>query len=286
MTPTMFFQSIVDGLTSGMVYVMVALGLTLVFGVMDIVNFAHGEMYMLGAVVLWYLFGSLGVNYVLSLPASMVIIAILGVAIERFCYRPFRGRLLDSFIVALALVTIIPNAVSKIIGPFAKDVPSALPGTLKFLGLTLTMERILVVIVSIVLVFGLFLFIQWHKAGRAMRAVAQDPDAAALQGISIDRISSICMAIGCGLAAAAAGLIAPIFSVTPWMGGPIIMKVFIIIIIGGLGSIPGAVLGGLLLGFLESFGVLFVSLSIVSLIGFVLIIVVLLVRPRGLLGHA
>lgn len=286
MTLTMFAQSAVDGLTTGMVYVVVALGLTLVFGVMDIVNFAHGEMFMLGAIVLWFLSVSLGITYIVALLMSAIIIAILGVLIERLFYRPFRGRLLDSFIVALALVTIIPNAVSNIAGPFAKAVPSPLPGTLQVQGLTLSLERMAVVVASFLLVAGLFAFIQWHKAGKAMRAVAQDPEAAALQGVSIDRTSSICMALGCGLAAAAAGLITPIFSATPWMGGEVIMKSFIIIIIGGLGSIPGAVLGGLLLGFLESFGTLFVSLPVVSLFGFVLIIVVLLARPKGLLGRA
>lgn len=279
-------QAVVNGLFIGMLYVVVTLGIALVFGIMEIVNFAHGEFYMLGAIFVWYFFGMLGLNYYLALLLSMTVVAVMGMLTERLFLRPFRGKLLEAFIVALALVTIIPNVTTLAVGGMGKQVPSVFSGVLKVWGVSFSNERLTIVLASALLVAVLFLFIRYAKIGQALRAVSQDADAAQLQGISLNFASSLSMGIGCGLAALAAGLVAPIYGVTPWIGAPIIMKSMVIIIIGGMGSIPGVVLGGLLLGFMEAFGTLFVSAPTVALLSFVLIIVVLLVRPRGLLGHA
>ncbi len=283
---TVYFQAIVNGLFIGMLYVVVTLGIALVLGIMGIVNFAHGEFYMMGAILVWYFFGKLGFNYYLALLVSVLGVAIMGMATERIFFRPFRGKLLEAFIVALALVVIIPNATTLAVGGMAKQVPSVFSGVLKVWSISFSNERLTIMLTSAVLVVLLFLFIRYTKIGRALRAVSQDVDAAQLQGISLNYASSLSMGIGCALAALAAGLVAPIYGVTPWIGGPMIMKSMIIIIIGGMGSIPGVVLGGLLLGFMEAFGTLWVSAPTVALLSFVLIIIVLLVRPHGLLGHA
>jgi len=169
---------------------------------------------------------------------------------------------------------------------FRSTVPSPFRGVLKVLGIHFSFERLIVTGTAILLVVALFLFIQFSKEGQAMRAVAQDSEAAALQGINVARISSLAFAVGAALAATAGVLIAPIFFVSPFIGGLPILKAFIIIILGGMGSIPGALLGGLILGLAEGVGSIFLSIPGVNLLGFVIVMVVLVLRPRGLLGHA
>lgn len=286
MEPVLLIQALVNGIMLGMVYILVALGLTLVFSIMEVINFAHGEFYMLGGFAVYYLFAELGINYFATLAAAVVLVGSFGWVVEKVIFRPFRRNLLGAFIVSLGLVWVFQSGALMAFGTLEKTVPSPFRGTLKVVGVYFSLERSAVTLIGIVLVAALYLFIQFSKKGRAMRAVAQDHDAAALQGINVEQISSLAFGIGAGLAAAAGVLIGPIFFVSPFMGSLPIVKAFIIIILGGMGSIPGALLGGLILGVAEGVGSIFLSIPSVNLLGFVIVMGILLLRPRGLLGHA
>jgi branched-chain amino acid transport system permease protein len=281
------FQCFINSIMSGSLLILVALGLTMIFGIMHIVNFAHGELYMLGAYVLWIFLGKLHVEFFLSMAVSMVAIAVIGMAIERFLFKPFRGDLAPSFIISLGLVMLLQTGV--LLGFSIEDqavpAPATFQGIIRIGGMVLPKERLIVILIGVILMGCLYLFIQHSKPGRAMRAVAQDPDAAALQGISIDRISSLAMGVGCALAAAAGCLTAPLFYINPYMGAVPIMKAFAVIILGGLGSIPGAFIGGYIIGFIDSFGSTYLSGPIAAMMAFGLLIGVLIVRPKGLFGH-
>lgn len=283
---TPYFQSAVSGVSIGMIYVLIALGLTLVFGVMEIVNFAHGTLYMLGAYAIWGFFAAWGVNYILALGITIAILFVAGAVIERLFYRPLRGKFLTCFIMALGLSIVFENSALIAFGPREKDIPTTFPGLLRIGDVAISGERLAMVLMSIVLVVGLFYLIQWTRLGRSMRAVQQDSDAASLQGISKDFVFLMTMGIGSALAGAAAGLISPLYYANPFLGESALMKSFIIIIVGGMGSIPGAVLGGLLLGLIESFGVLWLSSTQVQVLLFGLVVLMLLVRPQGLMGRA
>jgi branched-chain amino acid transport system permease protein len=282
------FQCFVNGIMSGSILILVALGLTMIFGIMHIVNFAHGELYMLGAFCLWVFFAELQVPYFLALILSMIIVSGLGIVIERFLFKPFRGDLAPSFIISLGLVMILQTGTLLGFGieDKAAPTPSGFQGLIHFGGAVLSKERLLVILISAILMVGVWLFIQRTKPGQAMRAVAQDQDAAALQGISIDATASLAMGVGCALAAAAGCLMAPIFYINPYMGAVPIMKAFVVIILGGLGSVGGVFIGGFIIGFVDSFGSTYLSSPIASMMAFGVLILTLIFRPRGFFGHA
>lgn len=275
-----------NGITQGMIYVLIAMGLTLVFSIMHIINFAHGELYMLGAFALWLLYSEFHINYLLALIVSIVLLFILGLIMERFFFRPVRaGGLFPSFIVAVGLVLCLQNLALIAFSGRDKGVPTAIPGIMNIYGVPYPYEKLTIVLGSAALIAGLFFFVQRVRMGKAMRAVAQDPDAAVLQGISINQTSALCLGIGAALAAAAAGLVTPILFINPYMGGGMLMKAFIIIILGGMGSIPGAVIGGLFLGLMEGYGTYFFGAVEALIISFGIIMLVLIVRPTGLMGQ-
>jgi branched-chain amino acid transport system permease protein len=201
-------------------------------------------------------------------------------------FKHLRGKTLNAFIVSLGLLWVLQSAAQLAFGILDKPVPSAFSGIIRVGGIIITVERFAVVACAVVLIVALYGFLGWTRLGRAMRAVAQDAEGAALQGVDIELVSILGFAVGCGLAGAAGTLLAPVFAVSPTMGSLPIVNAFVIIIIGGMGSLPGAVLGGLLLGTLEGVGSLFFGSAAVSVLGFAMVIAVLLVRPRGLLGAA
>jgi branched-chain amino acid transport system permease protein len=288
MSGEIFFQCFVNGIMSGSILVLVALGLTMIFGIMHIVNFAHGELYMLGAFGLWIFFAELQVPFFLAFILSMIFISGLGIVIERFLFKPFRGDLAPSFIISLGLVMLLQTGTLLSFGieDKAAPTPSAFQGLVHIGGAVLSKERLFVILVAAILMAGVWLFIQRTKPGQAMRAVAQDQDAAALQGISIDATASLAMGVGCALAAAAGCLMAPIFYVNPYMGAVPIMKAFVVIILGGLGSVGGAFIGGFVIGFVDSFGSTYLSAPIAAMMAFGVLIIILIFRPQGFFGHA
>jgi branched-chain amino acid transport system permease protein len=279
------FQGISNGLMMGWIYVLVALGLTIVFSIMGIMQFAHGEIYMLGAYCTYYVTVVRGVNVFVSLAIAAVALGVGGVILERVLFRRFRGKIEPGMIVAIGLILLLQTAAAVGFGTQDKWVPTMVPGVLKIWMVKLAWDRAVCVLVAIILVFLLFLFIRMTKIGQAMVAISQDADAATLHGIDVNRVSSLTMAIGCALAAVAGGLMGAIFQVQPFMGGFPMGKGIAVIILGGLGSIWGAVIGGLLLGLVDGLVPLWANTTIASIIGFVLIILILIVKPQGLLGH-
>lgn len=279
-------QALLNGFALALVYVLVALGLTLIFSILEIINFAHGEFYMLGGYVTYFAFAVFGLSYVPTLLLAIVVVGLAGVVAERMIFRHLRGKTLNAFIVSLGLLWVIQSGAQLSFGVLDKSVPSAFSGVLRAGGIIISVERFVVILAAAGLIAVLYTFLQWSRLGRAMRAVAQDADGAALQGVNIEVISMLGFAIGCALAGAAGGLLAPVFAVSPAMGALPVVKAFIIIIVGGMGSLPGAVLGGLLLGTVEGIGALFFGSAAVNILGFLMVIAVLLVRPRGLFGVA
>lgn len=281
-------QASLNGLVLGLVYVLVASGLTIMFGVMHVVNFAHGEVYMVGSVIVWAIAVGLGLNMFLAVIVAIVCLFLFGTILEKLFFSRFPGEsgLIPLVIVCIGLIAILPNSIAMVFGPFARPVPSVIEGRLRFWGVFVSYDRIAIILAAIALIVLVFLFIQYTRLGKALRAVSQDSDGAQLQGIAIPTMRLLCAGIGCALAGAAAAVISPVTGASPWLGGPMIMRSFLVIILGGMGSIPGAVVAGIILGFVESFGLFFTSPAIVTLIVYCMVVLLLLFRPTGLLGRA
>ncbi|MGA2467558.1 MAG: branched-chain amino acid ABC transporter permease [Thermodesulfobacteriota bacterium] len=283
----MLLQVVLNSLVLGLTYVLMASGLTLVFGIMRIVNFAHGQMYMLGAYGLYYAYNHLHINYFLSILISATLVGFFGILIERGVIRPFiKGPVVPILSMLLGFMILLEGVASLIFGDKDKAVQSPFAGKIIHMGpVTLSVERVVIIVTGILIILGLYYFIFRTKEGKAIRAMAQDRHAATLQGISVNRVSILVMGIGCALAAAAGSIIAPIFVVNPFIGHTPLFKALIVITLGGMGSIFGALLGGLILGFIEGFGYTYGGMA-TEMFGFFLLMVILLTRPRGFFGVA
>ena len=281
-----FLQYLINGLIIGGAYALIGLGLTLVLGIMNVVNFAHGEMYMLGAYFLFTFFTKMGVNFYLAMLLAIVAVMLLGFAYERSILKPLRTRSIETVMLAMiGFSLLIQNIAMLIWTPVPEAIKSPFPLTAYTLaGLYFLPQRIMVIAVAVLLVILTHLLLKKTKIGKAMRATFQDLEAAALMGIKIDRIYSFTFVLGVGLAAAAGTLLGPIFTVHPYIGNLANAKAFVIVIIGGLGSFPGAITAGLLLGVFESLGAGYISSGYQDAIGFILLILILIYRPTGLYG--
>ena len=188
-------------------------------------------------------------------------------------------------IISISLVSIIPAVVVLVTGTQEKHIPSLISGSVALGPVVLSQERLLIMLVALIIFVGLLLFIWKHREGRAMAAVAQEVEAAMLQGVSLQKTNSLSFAIGFALAAVAAALLAPVYYVDPTLGPPILLRTFIVVILGGIGSVPGTLLGGLILGFIDSFGQALLPGTFPTLASFLLVMIILIIRPKGLLGH-
>jgi len=292
---TTFLQQLVNGLSLGSIYALIALGYTMVYGVLRLINFAHGDVYMVGAYVGYYLSRKLKGDEP-SLAAALVVMlgamlacAILGVVIERFAYRPVRrAARLTLLIMAIGVSLFLENAAQLLFGADPKFFPSLAPRA-DFLvgGVRLTSEQLTVIAVSFLLMIALRFFILKTRTGKAMRAVSFNLDTAKLMGISTDRIIAVTFALGSALAAAAGVLIGmQIPKIDPLMGIIYGLKAFVAAVLGGIGNVPGAVIGGLLIGTSEVMVVGYLSSTFRDAIAFGILILVLLLRPQGILGRA
>ena len=291
---TTFFQQLVNGLSLGSIYALIALGYTMVYGVLRLINFAHGDVYMIGAYVGYYLSRKLRgdepsiVSALLVMLGAMLACAALGVLIERLAYRPVRREArLTLLITAIGVSLFLENVAQLVFGPDPKFFPSLAPRA-DFIvgGVRLTSEQITVIAVSFLLMILLRFFIMKTRTGKAMRAVSYSLDASKLMGISTDRIIATTFALGSALAAAAGVLIGmQIPKIDPLMGIIYGLKAFVAAVLGGIGSIPGAVLGGLLIGTSEVMVVGYLSSTFRDAIAFGILILVLILRPQGLLGR-
>jgi branched-chain amino acid transport system permease protein len=281
----LFFQQIFNGVMLGSTYAIVALGLTLVFGILHIPNFAHGHLYMLGAYVSFFLMSLYGFGFWTALVASMVVLGLIGMLIERVVYRPLRDRAhINSFISAVGALIILETSVIVLWGPQGRRIPNPYPDIIELLGITMSHQRLLVIVAAIALIVLLQVFIKKTTPGTTIEAVAQNREGAMLVGINVNWVSSLTFAISTATAAAAASLVAPIFMISPTMGALLGMKAFVIVILGGLGSIPGAILGGYILGILEAIGGGYLSAAYKDVYAFGALILILSIRPTGLFG--
>lgn len=281
----LFLQQVFNGIMLGSTYAIVALGLTLVFGILHVPNFAHGNIYMLGAYVAFFLITLYGFGFWVAVIGSMVAMALVGMFMERVVYRPLREQShINSFIAAIGALIFIETFVIAVWGPQGYRIPNPYPETIEILGIIMSQQRLIVIIAAIVLIVLLQLFIKKTTQGTTIEAVAQNREGAMLVGINVNSVSSMTFAISTALAAAAASLVAPIFMISPGMGALLGMKAFVIVILGGLGSIPGAILGGYILGLIEALGGGYISADYKDVFAFGALILILAIKPTGLFG--
>lgn len=285
-------QVLINGAVLGAVYALIALGLTMVFSIMRVVNFAHGQMYMLGGFVVYYLYGQYGWPFYLALPAAALVLAVIGVAFNRFFFQPVLAsatREENSMLMAVGTALLLENLALTLFGEKQRGVPSVVDGAFIFGdvaegGVILTHPNALVALLSAAAIIGLLAFVQYTRPGRALRAVAQDREAARLQGVNVKATTTLGFAIGAGLAGLAGGLLVTIYGVNAGVGTNISTKAFIMIMVGGAGVTKGAIVGGLLLGFAEAIGYDLLPGSVTYLMIFVAMIVFLIFKPNGLFG--
>jgi len=281
----LFFQQLVNGIMLGAAYSLVALGLTLIYGILHIPNFAHGHKYMWAAFTSLFLVVNFHTNYWVSLLIAMVVLGIAGAGVERLVYRPLRDvPHVNSFIAAIGLLLVLESLSLIFWGADFRRFPTLYDKPIHIFGIAITLQRLLVIVAAAVFIILLQVFIKRTWLGATIEAVAQNPEGAQLVGISIDRVSSLTFGIGTAMAAAAATLIAPIFLVYPTMGAMPNLKAFVVIIIGGMGSIPGAVIGGFMLGLIEALGGGYISTDYKDLFAFGALVTFLTLRPTGLFG--
>lgn len=279
-----FIQTTLNGLTLGAIYALLALGLTLLFSIMDILFFAHGALYMFGAYAAYYLVVKFGGNYILAVLISVATVGLLGMIIEKVLIKPVRGEAMPVFFVAISLNWFLENSGFAMFGIKPRSIPQIFEGKVEFLGASLTWERISVVLIGLTAVLILHLFLTRTRWGLGMRAFSEDPEAAELQGISNDFVCSLGFFIGSGLAALAGILVGSLFIITPTMGEHAVLTGMLIIALGGLGSIPGALLAALILGFIESFAGTYVGADYTWGPMFIFCFIFLIIRPTGIMG--
>ncbi|WP_250520634.1 MULTISPECIES: branched-chain amino acid ABC transporter permease [unclassified Caballeronia] len=288
-----FIQLALNTLQAGSVYVLFALGLTLIFGVMGVVNFAHGQFFTLGALLTSVLVPSLqhaldvgvAVSFVLSSVTSIAVVLVLAFAAYQWGFRQYLRDMVGSFILSVGMLLFLEGTFLWIFGGVPRVVPNIAPGELRILGAAVELQRLIVCAVAFVVAIWLYAMLRYTRFGRAIRATAEDAGAATLQGVRYKRTLLYGFMTGSFLAAVSGCLIAPITVITPAVGNDYLVKGFITIIIGGLGSIPGAILGGLTIAFLESVVGYYLDGTVATIGMFCLVAALLLFRPRGMLGH-
>jgi branched-chain amino acid transport system permease protein len=278
-------QSLLNGLTLSSIYILVSLGMALIMSIMNIVQMAHGEVYMVGAYIVYYFFSVLGLNYYVALVLSVILVGGLGIILQRFLFRRYQGVPERAMIVSVGLMLVLQNIVIFAAGGQAKGYDSPFAGIVEIFGAGLSEERLVIIFVGLILVIGLFIFVRYTKQGQAMLAISQEKEGAALQGININYIGGLAFFMGCALAAIAGGLVGGLFSLLPTMGSFSLMKGIAIIVLGGMGSIPGVIVGSLILGFVDGVVPMFSTPYVAGLIGYGAIVLILFFRPRGLWGH-
>ena len=283
-----FLQHLLNALMLGGTYALLGIGLTMIFGIMRVVNFTHGELYTFGAYMVFFFAMTLSTNFFLALVFAMVLGVALGAAIEFVLLRPLRGANIDTtMLIMIGAWIALQNSEQLVWTGVAKSVIHPFPAEPVVLGpLSVSWIRIFVFCVAILLIVGAHLLIHRTRLGKAMRSTFQDRETAALMGVNINAIHTATFALGSGLAAAAGALLGPVFVLVPSMGDMAALKSFAIVILGGLGSFKGATLGGFMLALVEELGAGYISSGYRDAMGFLIIIVVLIFRPTGLFARA
>ena len=277
-------QHLLNGLLIGCAYALIAIGLTMIFGVMNIANFAHGEFYMIGGFATFYLISLLKVNYFLALPLAVVIVVVLAIIIQQVIFKRLRDApVMTTTLVTIGLSLLLEHLAHLLWGPQPQTIPNPFPtAPMIFAGIYTTPLYLFAMAITAALIVVGHVLIQRTRMGKAMRATFQNKEAAALVGIRIDSIYLYAFGFGAALAAAAGAVLGGFIPVEPTMGGVATLKAFVVVILGGMGSFVGAIVGGLLLGLAEGLGAGYMSSGWKDAIGFVAVILLLLFRPDGL----
>jgi branched-chain amino acid transport system permease protein len=283
-----FLQVMVWGLYAGCIYILLATGLNLIFGVMKVVNFAHGQLLMIGAYVTFSFFVLTGFNPYVLLAASIPVLIVIGVGIERLCFRPILGTgKLNEIFISIGLIYILENVAALIWTDEWKTIRSPFEEISVTIGsMKIPVDYLIIIVTTVLILVGLYIFLKKSRLGLAVRATSQNRKAAMLVGINVERMDMLSFGIGAGLAGAAGTLWVVSGQVfNPYMGSVPAVKAFAIVIIGGLGSIPGAIIGGLILGIAENFTVLTIGGAWKDAVAFLILIIVLIIKPNGLFGE-
>ena len=282
-------QQLFNGLTMGSVYSLVALGLTLVYGILHIPNFAHGALYMMGGYITLMMMTSYGFHYWLAIGVSAAVVGLLAVLMERLVFHPLRhAPPIHDKIAAIGILLFLEALAQFIWGAEFQTMASPYGQVVNVLGITLTVQRLLIIGSTVLIMVLLYLFLKKTFTGATIIAMSQNRDGASLVGINTNRVAMLTFLISGALAAIACSIAAPINLVSPGMGHLVLTKAFVIIILGGMGSIPGAIAGGYILGFTESLGATYISNDYKDLIAFALLVLILTIKPTGLFakgGH-
>ena len=272
----------IDGLVQSCIYMTMAFGMVLVFSILGILNWTHGQYYMLGAIGVYYVVTAAGIPFPISILITGILIAGLGILVKKFIIDHIKGELYIG-VATISLIFFFEGGASMLFGMEDRGLSMIMPGVWNLGLFSISFQKVAVLLFTLVVMTTLYIVLNHTRVGLAIKATAQQPEAASLYGVSVERLSLIVMGIGCGLAAMAGSIMAPIYPINPFMGGiPMIMSL-LAIVIGGIGSLTGAIVGGIILGFLNSVIAYYLSyLSEVVL--FLLVIFILLVRPQGLFG--
>jgi branched-chain amino acid transport system permease protein len=277
--------TIVNAVVLSSLYILVALGFALLLSIMGIFNFAHGSIYMVGAFLTWAVAVSLGVEQWLALVIALVVMGLFGLFLERFCLRPFGTKGLSVIVMSIALTLILENTVALTLGGNARQLPAFVAGSFKIGEASVSFERGISLVIGLALLLVMTLFIQKTKMGQQMLAISQDREGAALQGINIARTAAIATVIACVLATLSGTLMSSLFVLDPWMGDTILLKAIEIVILSGIGSFGGILVGGLIVGFMDAALPIITTPLIAQAITISVLIVILLIRPKGLFGY-
>jgi len=285
----LFLQTTVNAIYLASFFALISVGLVLIFGVLGIINFAHGEFYMLGAYTVLYLYMMQSMPYWVALALAAVVLGIFGLIVERFLFRPMLQNPLGGLIISLGVLLVLQALAAMVFGVRMEFITAPIPGSVAIMGAegpSISGQRLLLIAAAIVLLGGLWILLRRTHWGWALRACSQDAEAAALQGISMRKVSRLAVCIGAALAGVAGGLSAPLVSPTPYMGHSVIVAAFIVTIVGGLGSVEGAIIASILFAFVDTFVTTYGSGVLADIVGLLLMLIVLTIKPTGLFGKA
>lgn len=280
-------QSVANAIIASAFYAIMAVGFSLAFGVMRVANYAHGEFFMLGGYTVWFLYTVNHWPFFTAVVGAIVVVGMVGVITERTLFRHIRGNILGGVIIGIGLMFILQVSVAQIWGlGMPKPVRPIFPGSLDIAGISVSWQRLIVLLATILILGALYFFLHRFMLGRGLRASAMDNEAASLQGININTVSAIALGLAAALAGVGGALMAPIISVTPYMGHFPLLICFIVVIVGGAGNLKGAIFASIIFGFLHTFVTTYSDSTIAMIAGYLFMFTILTIRPQGLMGYA
>lgn len=282
----MFPIALMNGIVIGVIYALSALGVSLIVGIMNVVNFAHGELYILAGYFSFIFADALGWNIYISMAAAVGLVFLFGVLIEYTLIRPTYGNDMYSLILTFILSIVLQNAYLFIFGPYPNKPPNWVKGATNVLGqFYYGNQRLAALVAGVIVIVAVFVMLKKTWFGKIIRATSQDREMAELNGINTTGLNMLSFGLGCALAGAAGVILAPVFPVSPTSGLPVALTAFVVVVLGGMGSMWGCIVGGLTLGLVENFGAAFISTGYKHIFGFIILILVLAIRPVGLFGR-